>query len=125
MNNLKRDEVKYIRDLAKKSYAKDKECYICFTDENLQFHHFNSMSLLWNKWKRENNIKISSVEDIIKYRETFKDEHQIELYDETITLCKFHHMDRLHKIYGKTPALSTVDKQRRWCDKQREKSLKQ
>ena len=36
MSDLKRDEIKYVRDLAKSSYKKDKECYICRTTENLQ-----------------------------------------------------------------------------------------
>jgi hypothetical protein len=118
---LKRDEVKYIRDLAKKAYKKDTKCYICGTEEELQFHHFYSVSLLWNKWKREQKIIIKTVEDILEHREYFKTEHYKELYEETITLCKFHHMDRLHKVYGKTPPLLTAEKQKRWCDKQRDK----
>lgn len=122
MSDLRRDEVKYIRDLAKKSYKKGNECYICLTTENLQFHHFYSISLLWNKWKIQNDVKIDTLEDIIKYREVFKEVHHRELYEETITLCKFHHMDRLHKVYGRTPALSTAEKQKRWCEIQKSKN---
>jgi hypothetical protein len=59
------------------------------------------------------------VEDIEIYREHFKIFHRKEIYDDTVTLCKFHHMERLHKIYGKTPTLATAEKQRRWCEKQR------
>lgn len=119
MTDLKRDEIKYIRDLAKSSYTKDKECYICGTSENLQFHHFYSMTLLWNKWKNKEGLAIDSVEDILSAREDFKAYHLKEIYQDTITLCKFHHMDRLHKVYGKVPALITAEKQKRWCEKQK------
>ena len=124
MTDLKRDEIKYIRDLAKSAYKKAEKCYICDTTENLQFHHFYSMTLLWNKWKKENGIKIESVDDILKYRNDFKFDHEKEIYIDTVTLCKFHHMEKLHKIYGKVPSLATAEKQKRWCDKQREKTLK-
>ena len=119
MSDLKRDEIKYIRDISKSAYKKDKECYICGTAEELQFHHFYSMTALWERWKKNNNITIENVEDILDYREHFKIFHRKEIYDDTVTLCKFHHMERLHKIYGKTPTLATAEKQRRWCEKQR------
>jgi len=118
---IKRDEIKYIRDLCKSSYKKDTKCFICESNENLQFHHFYSMTLLWNKWKKENNIIINTVEDILDHRERFKLDHSNEIYEETVTLCKFHHMEKLHKIYGKVPLLSTAAKQKRWCIKMKEK----
>jgi len=121
MDNLKRDEVKYIRDLAKASYKKDTECFICGSTTELQFHHYYSVTGLWEKWKKDNKIRITSVEDILKYREDFKAAHMVELYDETVTLCKFHHMEKLHKIYGKAPSLATAQKQKAWCLIQREK----
>jgi hypothetical protein len=123
MADLKRDEIKYVRDLAKSSYQKDKECFICGTDKELQFHHFYSMTLLWEKWKRTHGIAINSVDDILVERENFKGDHFHEIYSQTVTLCKFHHMDRLHKIYGKVPALGTAEKQKRWCERQRIKYL--
>ena len=121
MTDLKRDEIKYIRDISKAAYKKDECCYICGTTEELQFHHFYSMTPLWEKWKKDNNIVINNVEDILDYREHFKAYHSKEIYEETVTLCKFHHMERLHKIYGKVPKLGTAEKQKRWCDKQKEK----
>jgi hypothetical protein len=121
VSDLKRDEIKYVRDLSKSAYKKNDSCFICGTTENLHFHHFYSMTLLWEKWKKDNGIVINSVEDILKYREQFKDAHEFEIYNETVTLCKFHHMERLHKIYGKVPALSTALKQKSWCEKQRAK----
>lgn len=123
MTDLKRDEIKYIRDLSKSAYSKDKECYICGDVEDLDFHHFYSMTELWRKWKRENKVKIASVEDILKRRQQFKDAHHKEIYEETVTLCKHHHREKLHKIYGKTPALATAMKQKRWCEKQKLKYI--
>ena len=119
MTDLIRDEIKYVRDGAKAAYGKDSECFICGTSEELQFHHFYSMTLLWNKWKKENGIEIKSVDDIMGIRDTFTEKHHDEIYNQTVTLCKFHHMERLHKIYGKVPLLSTAMKQKRWCDKQK------
>ena len=117
--NLKRDEIKYIRDISKSAYKKDEKCYICNTPDNLQFHHFYSMTPLWERWKKNNNIVINDVEDILVYREHFKAFHRKEIYDDTVTLCKYHHMEKLHKIYGKVPTLGTAEKQRRWCEKMR------
>ena len=117
--DLKRDEIKYVRDLSKSAYKKANACYICNIDEELQFHHFYSMTLLWTKWKKDESITINSVEDILEQREVFKEKFHDEIYNKTITLCKFHHMDRLHKVYGKVPALSTAEKQQRWCEKQK------
>ena len=119
MSNLKRDEIKYIRDISKSSYNKERECYICGSTKELQFHHFSSMTLLWEKWKKDNGYEVRDVDHILELREEFKDHHLKEIYQDTITLCKFHHMEKLHKIYGKVPALSTAEKQKRWCDKQR------
>ena len=125
MTDLIRDEIKYVRDGAKAAYAKKAHCYICGTEEELQFHHFYSMTLLWNKWKKTHGIDIESVDDIMQVRDIFVEDHHDEVYNQTVTLCKFHHMERLHKIYGKVPTLGTAMKQKRWCEKQRIKSQKQ
>ena len=119
--DLKRDEIKYVRDISKSAYKKANACYICDSVDELQFHHFYTMTLLWGKWKKVNKIKINNVDDILEYREDFKNEFHDEIYNKTITLCKLCHMGRLHKIYGKTPALATAEKQERWCDKQKSK----
>lgn len=124
MSDLKRDEIKYIRDLSKSAYTKDTECRICGSTENLQFHHYYSMTALWNKFKLKTKITIKSVQDILDYREQFKAAHHREIYEETVTLCKYHHMERLHKIYGKSPSLATAEKQKKWVEIQREKEYK-
>ena len=119
MADLIRDEIKYVRDGAKAAYVKDTQCFICHTDQELQFHHFYSMTLLWKKWKKENNITITNTDDIFNVRDDFVSEHHDQVYNQTITLCKFHHMERLHKIYGKVPPLYTAQKQKRWAERQR------
>ena len=118
--NLKRDLVKYVRDKAKAKYQKGTECFICGSEETLDFHHFYGLTELLDIWLRKNKIVISTAEEIMNVRDTFIEEHMVELYDEAVTLCHTHHL-KLHSIYGKRPKLVTVPKQKRWVDKQRDK----
>mgnify|MGYP003330641121 FL=1 len=118
--DLKRDLVKYVRDKAKSKYQKSTDCFICGSEENLDFHHFYGLTELLDIWLRKNNIIISTAEEIIAVRDTFIEEHMAELYDEAVTLCHTHHL-KLHSIYGKRPKLVTALKQKRWVGKQRDK----
>ena len=118
--DLKRDKIKYIRDKAKARYKKGTECHICATTSNLEFHHFYSLTPLFNKWVKDNKLPAKTEEDILAIRERFIEEHHAELYDEAVTICKEHHM-KLHSIYGKDPPLATATKQKRWTEIQREK----
>lgn len=118
---LKRDVIKYIRDKAKAKYVKLSACYICGSSENLELHHFNTLTYLLEVWLKKNPQNLRS--NVVEWREDFIEEHQAELYDEVITLCSHHHNVKLHGIYGKTPLLHTAKKQARWCLKQREKHL--
>lgn len=118
--NLKRDPIKHVRDKAKSRYAKGTECYICGTTEKLDFHHFYTLTPLFNKWLKANKITISSDEDVLEVRDRFILEHEKELYDDTVTICHTHHM-KLHSVYGKDPPLTTAEKQKRWVGIQREK----
>ena len=118
MSDLKRDLIKYVRDRAKSLYNKESECYICGSIEELDFHHFYSMTELLNKWLRIEGITIETAEDIMNVRDRFIDEHRKEVYEETVTLCHKHHL-KLHSLYGKKPPLSTSPKQQRWVDKRR------
>ena len=45
MPKLKRDAVKYVRDKAKSKYEKGTECRICGETEQLDFHHFYSLTV--------------------------------------------------------------------------------
>lgn len=119
MADLKRDCIKYVRDLAKSAYVKENECRICGSTTDLQFHHMNTLTLLWERWTKNNKVIINNVEDINYHREQFKGEHYKEIYTDTVTLCKDCHMNKLHKVYGKTPSLATAEKQKRWIEKQR------
>ena len=118
--DLKRDLVKYVRDKAKAKYQKGTECFICGSNENLDFHHYYGLTELLDIWLRKNNMTISTAEEIIDVRDTFIEEHMTELYDEAVTLCHTHHL-KLHSIYGKRPKLVTALKQKRWVGKQRDK----
>lgn len=120
MSEPKRDLVKYIRDRAKSKYNKGSECEICGSSEELDFHHFKGLTELLDKYIRKQKLKIQTEEDILAVRDLFISDHQVELYDETVTLCHEHHME-LHSVYGKRPTLATAGKQRRWVDRQREK----
>ena len=117
---LKRDLVKYVRDKAKSQYKKDTECYICGSQENLDFHHYNGLTELLDIWLRKNKLIITEEADILNLRERFIEEHSKELYDEAVTLCHEHHL-QLHSIYGKRPKVVTAKKQARWVGIQREK----
>jgi hypothetical protein len=120
MAKLKRDLVKYVRDRAKAKYIKGSSCEICGSTEDLDFHHFNSVSELLHKWIRKQKLNILTVEDIMEHRDTFIEQHLSEMYDETATLCHNCHL-KLHSIYGRNPSLATAKKQARWVNRQREK----
>jgi hypothetical protein len=120
MAELKRYEVKYIRDAVKSQYPVKNACEICDATEELHFHHFNSLAELYNKWSSKRQLVVTTAEDMMIVREQFIKEHREELITLGACLCKKHH-EMLHKIYGKNPALSTAEKQARWVQKQKEK----
>lgn len=117
---MKRYFIKWIRDAAKSSYSKKDSCEICGATEELDFHHYFSLSELVHAWEKLNGI-VSSDEEAIQQRNRFIDTHRYELYDATVTLCNAHHM-KLHSIYGKNPRLHTAQKQEAWVKLQREKN---
>ncbi len=120
MADLKRYEVKYIRDAVKSQYPVKSSCEICGTTEELHFHHYNSLAELYNKWAAKNGIDVTTAEEIMVVRQKFIAEHREELITLGACLCKKHH-EALHKIYGKNPSLATAEKQARWVTKQKEK----
>ncbi len=123
MKKLKRDPVKYIRDRAKSKYKKGSECFICGAKQELDFHHFYSLSPLLSQWlKKKIKQRPSHYTDeyIIIWRDEFIEECNKELYHDTVTLCHKHHLE-LHSIYGRNPSLGTAEKQMKWVEIQREK----
>lgn len=117
---LLRDPIKYVRDRAKARYKKGSHCEICGAIENLDFHHYYTMTPLFNKWCKEKKYTIKVVDDILAIRDEFISDEEDKVYNQTVTLCHEHHM-KLHSVYGKDPALFTAEKQMNWVRIQREK----
>lgn len=120
MSKNKRIPVKWIRDKAKAAYQKKDKCYICSTTKDLELHHLNSVTYLFDTWVKENDYCIHTDEDILEYRDEFISLHKSELYDQVYTLCVAHHA-ALHGVFGKTPLPSSVKKQERWIEIQKGK----
>lgn len=118
MSKLKRDEIKYIRDGIKAKYPKGDSCEACGDTDNLQYHHYTSLTPLWEKWKKKKGITIEDSDHIMLVREEFYDDHYYEVVDYGATLCATCHNEKLHKVYGKVPSLGTAKKQERWVGKQ-------
>ena len=119
-NTNKRLAVKHVRDKAKSAYEKQANCYICGTTQDLELHHFHSLTLMLEIWAKRKGYDITTDEGILAVREEFIAEHRIELYDKVRTLCNPHHV-ALHKVYGKAPPLGSEPKQERWVEIQKAK----
>lgn len=117
---LLRDPIKYVRDRAKSRYKKGSECEICGTKESLDFHHYYTMTPLFNKWCKAKGYTVKIVDDILKIRDEFIQEEDDKIYNQTVTLCHEHHL-KLHSVYGKDPSLATAEKQKNWVRIQKEK----
>jgi len=120
MVQKKRDSIKWVRDRAKAAYEKKSQCYICGATEPLDLHHYSSMTLMLERWAKQNGFKLDTDEDILAIRDEFIEAHRVEIYDEVVTLCKTHHQ-KLHNIYGAKPPLATSKKQIAWVEKQKQK----
>jgi len=120
ITTLLRDPIKYVRDRAKSRYDKGSQCEICEATTSLDFHHYYTMTPLFNKWCKTKGYTVKTVDDILKIRDEFIHEEEDKVYHQTVTLCHEHHL-KLHSVYGKDPALSTADKQKNWVRIQKEK----
>lgn len=123
MSKNKRVATKHIRDGIKSNYKKDCKCAICGTENDLELHHYTTVSLLLQDYASKRDIAIDTDEQVLAMREQFYEDHWKELVDDTVTLCNCHHK-MLHKVYGKAPLLHTASKQPMWVMKQKEKFLK-
>ena len=121
--DLKRLPTKLVRDRVKSRYPRGTECEICGTTENVEFHHYHTFDILFEKWLKKNSLKITCTQDVLDCRDDFIAEHEFELIEDAANLCKKHHQ-LLHKVYGQKPLLSTGPKQKRWVEKQRDKHYK-
>ncbi len=116
----KRIAVKHVRDKAKSAYIKNDTCCICGTGVDLELHHFNSITLLLEKWASAKRYDISTDDGILAVRDEFIAEHNNELYEQVRTLCNKHHVS-LHRIFGKAPPAGSAARQERWINIQEEK----
>jgi hypothetical protein len=121
MAGLKRDPIKHVRDRAKSRYNKGTECEICGSQENLDFHHYYSMTEMLDKWLKKKRYPSSTDEEVLAFRDEFIAEHEYEIFEATVTLCHHHHHTGLHGVYGKSPNLGTAKKQMNWVRIQKEK----
>lgn len=119
VNTNKRIPIKHIRDKAKARYPAKVSCAICDTTEELELHHYTSLSNLLDRWQKETGIPLNTDEEVLAVRDRFIAEHDYELYTAVACLCVEHHR-ALHKVYGKSPLLSTATKQEQWVLKKRE-----
>lgn len=119
-SQLLRLEVKYVRDGIKSQYPLREHCEICSTNLDLENHHYNTVNILWEKWKKTKGIVIKDADHIMEVRQEFYKDHWNELVVEVVTLCNTHHK-KLHALYGQEPTLPTANKQKNWVIKQREK----
>lgn len=115
-----RSSIKWIRDYCKSKYVKDTKCAICAKTTELEFHHYHSVSLLVHNYAKENSLDFSNKDIILENREAFLNTHWHEMIEDTVTLCKPHHL-ALHSVYGEVPVLTTASKQSRWVELQRKK----
>lgn len=122
LSKNKRVATKHIRDGIKSNYCKASECAICGTENELELHHYTTVSLLLQKYANERDIALDTDEEVLAMRDTFYEVHWKELVTDTVTLCNMHHKV-LHKTYGKAPLLHTASKQPKWVEKQRIKFL--
>lgn len=120
MANNKRVATKHIRDGIKSNYKKKDACEVCGTCNELELHHYHTVSILLKDYARKNNIDISTDEAVLAMRQEFYDSHWFELVEDTVTLCNRHHVE-LHRIYGREPDLSTAAKQRNWVQRKSNK----
>jgi hypothetical protein len=118
--SLLRDPIKYVRDRAKSKYEKGSQCEICESTESLDFHHYYTMTPLFNKWCKDKGFTVKTVDDILAIRDIFIEEEHDKVYNQTVTLCHEHHL-KLHSVYGKDPTLTTATKQMNWVRIQKEK----
>jgi hypothetical protein len=92
IKNVKRDPIKHVRDRAKAKYDKGTECEICGSTEKLDFHHYYTLTPLFNKWVKKNKLSIDTDEKVVAIRDQFISEHSYSLppspYEITFRLRK-------------------------------------
>lgn len=119
-NTNKRTAIKHVRDGIKSQYKKASNCAICGTVDELELHHYVSVSQLLKQYSSERGIPIGTDEQVLAMRDMFYKDHWHELVEYTVTLCNTHHK-KLHDIYGPEPLMTTAAKQEQWVLSQHNK----
>lgn len=106
---MSRKLISWVRDGCKSNYVKKDHCEKCKkTEGQLEVHHLNTVSIIVK------NFLVGREElTIDEFRTAIYAAHWPELVEDTVTLCVPCH-EKLHKIYGVAPLLSTAEKQRNW-----------
>jgi hypothetical protein len=120
-NTNKRVAVKHIRDGIKSQYPKGMQCEICGTAQDLEYHHYATLSIVFQSYCFEHNIPVDTDEQVIAMRDKFYEDNWDAVVTDGVTLCNTHHK-ALHKLYGKQPKLATANKQKHWVHRMFEKS---
>lgn len=120
-NTNKRVAVKHVRDGIKSQYPKGHKCEICGTSQDLEYHHYATLSLVFRDYCSSNNISVDTDEQVIAMRDKFYEDNWEAVVLDGVTLCNTHHK-ALHKLYGKQPELNTAKKQKHWVHRMFEKS---
>ena len=120
-NTNKRVAVKHIRDGIKSQYPKGTKCEVCGTESDLEYHHYATLSIVFQEYCNTNNIDVKTDEQVIAMRDKFYEDNWDAVVTDGVTLCNTHHK-ALHKLYGKQPPLNTAKKQKHWVHRMFEKS---
>lgn len=117
---FKRDAISIMRDGIKSRYRRGDCCAICASNDDLELHHYFTVSQLVKKFAKENHLDFTDEEITLSNREAFYKQYERELIEEVVTLCQHHHQ-LLHKVYTKEPPLFSANKQKVWVQKQKDK----
>lgn len=117
----KRVAVKHIRDGIKSQYPKGTTCEICGTEHDLEYHHYATLSIVFQEYCERNNIQVNTDEQVLEMRDKFYEDNWDAVVTDGVTLCNTHHK-ALHKLYGKQPVLASMKKQKHWVHRMFEKS---
>ena len=109
----KRVALKFIRDGIKSQYPKGDKCEITGSTQDLEFHHYCTLSLVFTKWCTAKGIVVKTDEDVLSIRNQFYEDNWEAVVTDGVTLTADMHK-ALHKVYGKQPPLGTRDKQKHW-----------
>jgi len=120
-NTNKRVALKHVRDGIKAQYPEKCKCAVCGTTEDLEGHHYATLSLVFKDYCEKHNIDVRTDEQVLEMRDQFYEDNWEAVVTDMVTLCNKHHK-ALHKLYGKQPPLTSTKKQKHWVHRMFEKN---